>query len=309
MHHCEENSQETLLQTFHQRFPTEEACVSYLFFLRWPHGFVCPFCRTRHPHLAPQRYLTCPVCSNRSSLTTGTIMHGVKRPLKDWLLAIWWFSGAQFDTTAKELQRLLDASCYQTAWTWLQKLRQAMGAADTVRCRGVVEVGVHTVTPARERKEQALVVVAAEIVPDLDIAGRIRMRHIQHLKEKDLLAFLEETVAGRSCLLIDDERLRRLLADPTVWFVSPLQADVAPRTGTICRSFQACLHDVHRGGVMVKHLQLYLDEFCFRNNAGLLADHPTVFRTLLAGIFQESGQPYGQATAPVRNRRAARWHS
>ena len=119
MHHTD-NAEETLLATFHRWFPTEEACIDYLFPLRWPHGFVCPFCRTRHPHLAPQRYLTCTVCGNRGSLTTGTLMHGVKRPLRDWLLAIWWFSGAGFDTSAKQLQRLLDASCYQTAWTWLQ---------------------------------------------------------------------------------------------------------------------------------------------------------------------------------------------
>lgn len=309
MHKSGEDTQETLLATFHRWFPTEEACISYLFPLRWPHGFLCPFCRTRHPHLAPQRYLTCPVCGNRYSLTTGTLMHGVKRPLRDWLLAIWWFSGAGFETSAKELQRLLDASCYQTAWTWLQKLRQAMGAADTARCQGVVEIGGHTVTPARERKEQAQVLAAAEILPDLGITGRLRLRHVPGFTEKDLLGFLAETVAGGSCLLIDDERLRLLLAGSTAWFVSPLQAEVAPRTGALCRSFEACLHSVHRGGVTVKHLQLYLNEFSFRTNAGLLADHPTVFRTLLTGILHEPGGPDGQAAAPAGRRRAARWPS
>lgn len=307
MHHTD-NAEETLLATFHRWFPTEEACIDYLFPLRWPHGFVCPFCRTRHPHLVPQRYLTCTVCGNRSSLTTGTLMHGVKRPLRDWLLAIWWFSGAGFDTSAKQLQRLLDASCYQTAWTWLQKLRQAMGAADTARCRGVVEIGGHTVTPARERRERALVLAAAEIVPDLGIAGRIRMAHVEQLSGKILHRFLEQTVAEGSSLLTADDTVRRLLGDLAGWFVSPLQEDLTPRTGPLCRGFEACLHSVHRGGVTVKHLQLYLNEFCFRNNAGLLADHPTVFRTLLTGIFHQPARADGQGSAPAGRRRASRWH-
>ncbi|MDX9834834.1 MAG: transposase [Desulfobulbus sp.] len=299
MQNSGEHAQEMLQQAFHRWFPTEESCVAYLFPLRWPHGFVCPFCSNRHPHLAPQRYLTCTVCGNRSSLTTGTIMHGVKRPLRDWLLAIWWFSGSQFDTSAKELQRLLGVSCYQTAWAWLQKLRQVMGAVDTARCRGVVEIGGHAVTPARKRGEQALILAATETVPNLGVVGRIRLRHVPWFTGKYLLTFLEDTVAERSCLLTSDEQLHRLLPAAAAWLVSPLQADVAPRTGRLCRSFEAYLHSVHRGGVTVRHLQLYLNEFCFRNNSGLLADHPTMFRTLLAGIFHEQGGPGGQAV---------RWH-
>jgi hypothetical protein len=33
----------TLLE-FEQRFSTEDACVQYLFGLRWPFGFSCPLC-------------------------------------------------------------------------------------------------------------------------------------------------------------------------------------------------------------------------------------------------------------------------
>ena len=98
-----------------------------------------------------------------------------------------------------------------------------------------------------------------------------------------------------------------LLGDLPGWFVAPLQADLTARTGPLCRGFEACLHSVHRGGVTVKHLQLYLNEFCFRNNAGLLADHPTVFRTLLTGIFHEPAGPAGQGSAPAGRRRASRW--
>jgi transposase-like protein len=282
------------LQTFDRLFPTEEDCVGFLFPLRWSRGFVCPFCRTRHPQLQPQRYLVCPHCGNRSSLTTGTLMHGAKKPIRDWLLAIWWFSSSSFDVSAKELQRLLGVSCYQTAWTWLQKLRLAMGQADADRCRGVVEIGCGPVAPAYERKERALVLTVAEIVLSLGITGRIRMRHIAELNDTSLTFFLQETVRENSTLLTDNEQLLNLLGSSDAYYVAPSQPRQFSRVQELNRSFETCLHTVHRGGVTVKHLQLYLDEFCFRNNASLLPDHQAVFKALLGGVLSESIDQYRQ---------------
>ena len=170
-----------------------------------------PSAAPRHPQFTPRRYLICPHCGNRSSLTTGTLMHGAKKPIREWLLAIWWFSASHFDVSAKELQRLLGISCYQTAWTWLQKLRLAMGQADVNRCRGVVEIGCGPVAPAYERKERALVLTAAEIVLALGITGRIRMRHFAALNEETLARFLHENVEKNSSLITADVRILALL--------------------------------------------------------------------------------------------------
>lgn len=279
---------ETSLQTFNQAFPSEEACVDFLCNLRWPLGFVCPFCHGRHPDIPTQRSMLCPRCGNRSSVTAGTILHGAKKPLRDWLLAIWWFSGTQFDSSAKELQRLLAISCYQTAWTWLQKLRFAMGRADRGRCRGVVEIGCNTIAPARERKERALVLTAAEVVVSLGITGRIRMRHICAMDQPTLLQFVHESVQAASSILAPEDPYYDGLAGSTSFYVDRFPSTSPQRIEDINHSFATCLHCVHRGGVTVKHLQGYLDEFCFRSNAALLPDHEAIFRALLAGIFSET---------------------
>ncbi|MDD2464219.1 MAG: IS1595 family transposase [Desulfobulbus sp.] len=296
MEKTEHQQQLSILQTFERLFPTEEDCIEFLFPLRWPQGFICPFCRTRHPQMSTRRYPVCPHCGNRSSLTTGTLMHGAKKPLRDWLLTIWWFSAAPFDVSAKELQRLLGLSCYQTAWTWLQKLRLAMGRADNEPCKGVVEVICDTVAPAYERKERAQVLTAAEIVLSLNITGRIRMRHIERLNHETLMLFLKDSLQPNSTLLTADKRLLELIPEAGPYNVAPAQpapsAAQPSRTQELNRSFETCLHTVHRGGVTVKHLQLYLDEFCFRNNASLLPDHQAVFRALLHGVLAESITDY-----------------
>jgi len=242
--------------------------------------------------------MLCPRCGNRSSVTAGTILHGAKKPLRVWLLAIWWFSGSQFDSSAKELQRLLGISCYQTAWTWLQKLRLAMGRADRGRCRGVVEIGCNTVAPARERNERALVLTAAEVVLSLGITGRIRMRHICELDQPTLLQFVHESVQAASSILAPEDPCYDGLANSTSCYVARFPSTSPQRIEELNHSFETCLHSVHRGGVTVKHLQGYLDEFCFRSNAALLPDHEAIFRSLLAGIFGETaGSPGHPATA------------
>ncbi|MGD9947030.1 MAG: IS1595 family transposase [Desulfobulbus sp.] len=311
MEQTEHQQQLSILQTFESLFPTEEDCIGFLFPLRWPQGFICPFCRTCHPQMTPRRYPVCPHCGNRSSLTTGTLMHGAKKPLRDWLLTIWWFSAAPFDVSAKELQRLLGLSCYQTAWTWLQKLRLAMGQADSNPCKGVVEVICDTVAPAYERKERAQVLTAAEIVLSLNITGRIRMRHIERLNHETLMLFLKDSVQTNATLLTADKRILQLLPESGSYNVAPAQPAPSPaqpsRTQELNRSFETCLHTVHRGGVTVKHLQLYLDEFCFRNNASLLPDQQAVFQALLGGVLAESINDYRrvvQSGAALQGRRA-----
>lgn len=299
---------QSLMQTFDRLFPTEEACIGFLFSLRWPQGFVCPFCRSRRPHMAAQRYLLCPHCGNRSSLTTGTLMHGARKPLRNWLAAIWWFAASPFGASAKELQRMLGISCYQTAWTWLQKLRLAMAQADNTPCRGVVEVGCDQVAPAYERKEYAQVLTAAEVALSVGLTGRIRMRCIPALDGSSLALFLDASVGRNSTLLIGDDHLQSLLAAADLPFVVPAEPDRPSRTRMLNRGVESYLHSVHRGGVTVRHLQLYLDEFCFRNNTLLLPDQVAAFKALLGGVFSGSIELYrhvagaGPATAAAEGR-------
>lgn len=277
------------LATFHRLFPTEEDCIRFLFTLRWPQGFVCPFCASHHPHFTCRRSLLCPHCGNRSSLTTGTLMHGTKKPIRQWLQAIWWFGLSPFDASAKELQRILGLSCYQTAWTWLQKLRLAMARADGEPCRGVVEIGCSPIAPAHERKERALVLMAAEVVVSLGLTHRIRMRHVAVLNERSLSLFLCDSVRKTSSLLTADRHVYSMLGDHAASFsLTLLEEESLSRLHDLSRQVETCLHSVHRGGVTGKHLQRYLDEFCFRKNAAALPGHEAVFKILLGGVLHGS---------------------
>ena len=73
-------------------------------------------------------------------MTAGTILQDTRTPLTTWFRAIWWVSSQRTGATAVGLQEVLGLGSYETAWTWLHKLRRAMVRPGREQLSGVVEV-------------------------------------------------------------------------------------------------------------------------------------------------------------------------
>jgi hypothetical protein len=69
----------------------------------------------------------CKACGRQFSVTSGTIFHSRKLPVRDHLLAIAIFVNAAKGVSALQLGRDLDVS-YKTAFVLAHKLREAMSA-------------------------------------------------------------------------------------------------------------------------------------------------------------------------------------
>ncbi len=63
-----------------------------------------------------------------------------KKPLREWFLAIFYVSASKGGVSAAELQRLLAMGSYQTAWSWLHKIRQVMVHPGRRPLSGEVEI-------------------------------------------------------------------------------------------------------------------------------------------------------------------------
>ena len=108
-------------------FRNETACRDYVRHLRWPDGFVCPHCGWNgEPWMTSRGLLHCRGCRGQTSLTAGTIFEGTRKPLRMWFMAMWYVTNQKNGVSALGLQRVLGLGSYETAWTWLHKLRQAM---------------------------------------------------------------------------------------------------------------------------------------------------------------------------------------
>jgi len=279
---------------FKALFPGEEASLQFLFKKRWPKGFECSYCNWLNPEQQPAKTIICSHCGHPTSITSNTVMHGTKKPLSEWLLCIWWFAVSEEGHSAKDLQRLLNLSSYQTAWTWLQKLRMAMASSDTRKCRDTVEIATDTIVLGGEESNNANIIAASEIIMPAGITGRIKMHTIASIIPELIQNFLNaQIMQGSSLILPDSEAFSSVSKNSFV----TMNSAVVDRSQQIIKSFEIWLNKIHRGGVVAKHLQLYLDEFCFRSNVAMLPDAEAVFNLLLNGVIHNKSMSYKCLTA------------
>ncbi len=114
---------------FFRRFGDNTDCLDYIKRRRWGDGleeFVCPDCSHKHGWWLRKRGLVeCRGCHRQTSPTAGTLFHRSHVPLWKWFWTMHLLAGCREGVSAVDLAEQADTT-YQTAWTLLQKLREAM---------------------------------------------------------------------------------------------------------------------------------------------------------------------------------------
>ena len=113
-------------EAFGEAFGTKEQCRAALVRLRWPGGFVCPWCGHReHCVLAGRGLYQCNRCKKQTSPTAGTIFHATKLPLTLWFAAIHLIVTAKNGISSVELGRRLGVK-QPTTWAVKHKIMAVM---------------------------------------------------------------------------------------------------------------------------------------------------------------------------------------
>jgi transposase-like protein len=294
----------TDLSEFDRFFPDEQACVRYLERMRWPEGFVCPKCqRPGEAWRMTAGLLRCRSCRARTSVTAGTIFEGTRKPLRLWFITTWEIVSHKYGTNAISVKRLLGLHSYETAWSWLHKLRRAMVRPDRDRLRGVVEVdemyvggqekGVH----GRQTEKKSIVVAAVEVL-DPKGFGRLRLRRVSDVTGETLRPFVREAVEPGARVRTDGwggySGLSRLGYDHRVinQSASPDPAHVLmPAVHRIAALLKRWLDGTYQGAVSREHLNYYLDEYTFRFNRRGSRSRGLLFYRLLEQAAQTAHTP------------------
>lgn len=268
---------DTLL-AFQSRFPDEAACWRFLRRWRWPRGFRCPRCKHDLSYwLADRRLEQCAACRYQASVTSGTVFHGTRVPLRAWFLAIFFVGRHKQGISALQLQRDAGIGSYRTAWLLLHKLRAALGRQPGELLSGLVEADESYLLAPHEKDRRGgrafgrkvLVGCLAERGPQ----GRIQLDVLEsHSFDEDLGPFIRGAIEGAETTIRTDG----------LWSYKPLsQAGVRhervvqghgsrgpkllPASHTVFYHLKAWLRGTFRG-VSRKHLARYLREFTFRFN-------------------------------------------
>jgi hypothetical protein len=266
-------------QDFDKWFSSETACLEYIGKLRWPNGFICPGCGEKpdKPSLMGRGLFLCRKCKRQTSITAGTLFHGSHKPLRTWFFAMWFVMSQKHGASALGLKRVLGLGSYNTAWTWLHKLRRAMVRPGREQLTGEVEVdetyvgGVGTKVRGRGAKRKTIVAIAAEVRGRGP--GRIRMAKIPDLSAPSLRRFVGDNVQRGAELRTDAwsgySGIEVMGYKHIVTNISdsgdPAHV-VMPRVHRVASLFDRWWLGIHQGGIRPQHLDYYLDEFTFRFN-------------------------------------------
>lgn len=270
-------------QTPYTLFKTEHECISFLFKIRWPNGFTCPFCNRHQPETAPAYNVACRYCRKQTSITSQTVMHGSKNSLISWMLVAWQFCVNSQGISAREIQRLMALTSYQTAWRWLQKIRLAAAIAESDLCTGTVLIDVWPFSKiVAGNRSESEVGVALELDYPEKKGERIRLMLVEQNVAMTLPTMITNLATCGSTLIIrESERDGR----PTDYnYRKPSDTHLRIIEHHIER-VSSWFSSTYRKAVGHNYLQLYLGEYSFRFNTAQWAYKTDVFEHLLKGLL------------------------
>ena len=271
------------LPSFLERFGTDAQCREYLFQARWPGGFRCTGCGHDRAWAHKARLIyECAACGKQHSLLAGTIFEQTKPGLARWFLASYLVTSSKGGISAMELKRQMGFGSYQTAWTWLHKIRRAMVRPQRERLSQRVEADETYVggpKPGRTgRGAGGKIKVAGAVESGRGEArgrrlGRLRLAVVDDVSAASLESFLAGAVARSAPVATDGWPGYHGLAAAGYSHephnLSATSDDAAAELPAIHLVFSLAkrwLLGTHHGAVGKKHLAAYLDEFVFRFN-------------------------------------------
>jgi transposase-like protein len=272
-------NQETLsLLEFQERFSTEDACRDHLFAIRWPEGYSCPRCGHERYYLHGPRHLyECKSCRYQVSLTAGTIFHGTRTPLRKWFWMIFLMARPKSGISMLSLQRMLDIKYYKTVWMMGHKIRKAMSDRDAhYKLAGLVEMDDSYFGGSKPGKEGRGALGKSKVIVSVESrgskAGFAKMTQVDRLDGSHIRDVATDHVTDGSTVKTDGWPAYRSglrgeqFAHEYVVLGSGKEAPkLLPWVHTMLANIKGSIRGVFKG-VSDKHLQRYLDEFCFRFN-------------------------------------------
>ncbi len=279
-------------EQFITKFATEKDCLDYISSLRWPDGFICPRCHCGRSWKTKRSLIVCTECAYQTSITAGTIFQGTRKPLRLWFHVMWWVMSQKTGASAKNLQHTMGFRRYETAWTWLHKLRRAMIRPEREQLKGTVEVdetfigGVEKNVRGRKTKTKTLVVIGVEV--EEKKLGRIRFKIIPDASADSLIPFIKENVTPESVVITDGwlgyVPLKRENYEHSIQNISQSEensSELLPHVHLVVSLIKRWLLGTHQGAVSQKHLADYLNEYAFRFNRRLSTHRGKLFYRLM----------------------------
>ncbi|MEZ4909521.1 MAG: IS1595 family transposase [Saprospiraceae bacterium] len=279
---------------FQSKFPDEDSCYAYLSELKWKGGYECPKCKHKKHCKGINKYdRQCTKCGYLESPTAGSLFHKVKFSILKAFWIVYYVSTSKKGIASTELSRKLDLR-QKTCWMFKQKVMQAMASSGDNLLTGKVEVDEFVIgqqeegVVGRKNKNKRLIVIAIE--KGGKGAGRIYAKQIDRSTKNNLKTFMDKTISKSAEIKTDAWSSYRSLEKE----MPNLKTEKSKKKGSnftvmhrIIMGFKSWLRGIHGHA---KHLQYYLDEYCYRYNRNKMKEG--IFDNLLLRMIKHKPVPY-----------------
>lgn len=203
-----------------ERFSDEDSCKTYLTAMRWPEKVNCPRCDGQEKIYVLKSRPFHWVCKNtdcggkngyRFSVISGTIFEDTKYPLRTWFQVLYLMLQSKKGMSALQIQRTIGCKSYETAWYMCHRLRAAMQNGEFLKLTGEVEVDEtyvggknknrHTDKKQKGRGPSGKVAVVGAIARKGSVVAQV----VEHVDQKTLNSFVQETISDKVDLVATDE--------------------------------------------------------------------------------------------------------
>lgn len=262
---------------FQQAYATDEACEKQLFHMKWPDGYKCERCGCVQHSTITTRNLPlyqCAKCGYQATVTVNTIMEKTRIPLTKWFIAIYEIATDKRGYSATQLMKDVEVS-YPTAWLMIHKIRQAMESRDRqYQLSGIVEmddayIGGKDEDGKRGRGTDKTKVFIGLSLDEKGHPEYVKMEVTQDIKGNSILDFAGRNIVEGSKISSDAYRSYNSLA--TAYNHNPKKfnsindPDHLKWLHVVLSNAKAFIQGTFHG-LDSKHLQRYLNEFCYRFN-------------------------------------------
>lgn len=265
------------LTEFTDYFCDEKTCREAFAGLRWRNGEFCPFCNHREIyHFKSGTRYRCAKCKQDFGIKQGTVFGDSKLPLRKWFIALYLLSTSGKGISSYQLAKQLGVT-QKTAWFVNHRIRQAMkqGAGQLF---GQVEAdetyigGKSKNRHARQRPVRGRGPVGKfTVVGAIQRGGSVRAAVVSAPSKPELRNFIRLNVKSGATLFTDEhpgyEGIAGYSGDIIRHSFGEYSKGLA-HTNNI-ESFWALFKRGYHGiyhYMSRKHLQRYVNEYCYRFN-------------------------------------------
>lgn len=279
---------------FQKKFESEKNCYEYLMELKWGNKeFQCRRCSNGNASKGNTEYgKKCTRCGYEESATAHTTFHKCKFSILKAFWIVYFVSTTKCGISACELSRKLNLR-RKTCWLFKRKIMEAMQSSEDYPMEGKVEVDEFVIgqkepgVKGRKSGNKMKVVIAIE--RKNNGVSRIYARHITKYSKKEILPFMRTHIEKEAKVLTDKWSAYRNINNDFPNHDSQLSkgGKSFDQLHRCIMMIKAWIRGTHHS---VKHLQPYLNEYCYRFNRHFMK--LGIFENLIGRMVKHPPTPY-----------------